>query len=197
MTDQAGYSNLLDKIEKRVGPIDLALLNAGTYQPQSAYELNSRSVREIFELNFMATVYGIEALLPRMLDRAEQGAGPQQIAVVASLAGYRGLPGAASYGSSKAALINLCEALRLDLTESGVKVRLITPGFVKTPLTDRNPFRMPFLQSPEQAAEAIVRGLSGKGFEIRFPGFFASVMGMLRCLPYRLYFPLIRKITGS
>ena len=120
-----------------------------------------------------------------------------QIAVVASVAGYRGLPDAAGYGASKAALINLCEALKLDLAGSGIKMQVINPGFVKTPLTDKNAFPMPFLISAEAAAKHIVKGMAKDKFEIRFPWLFASLLGLLRILPYSWYFPLVAKGTAK
>ena len=198
--DADQQQRVIEQIEQRFGPIKLAILNAGGHRPQRAQAFDSALVRELFELNFMATVYGLELMLARMLERAEQAqpnTSPAKIAVVASLAGYRGLPSAAAYGASKAALINLCEALRLDLTDSPVSVQLINPGFVKTPLTDRNEFSMPFLISAEQAARHIADGLATERFEIRFPRPFAALMALLRQLPYRIYFPLVRRITGG
>jgi short-subunit dehydrogenase len=119
-----------------------------------------------------------------------------QVAIVASVAGYSGLPTAAGYGASKAALINLAEALHLDLAGSGVAVRLVCPGFIRTPLTDRNSFPMPFLMEPDAAAERLWRGLEyGRGFEIVFPRRFALMLKILRLLPYAAYFPLVRRAT--
>ena len=115
----------------------------------------------------------------------------------ASLSAYRGLPKAAPYGASKAALLNLAESMRLELEGSGVSVRVINPGFVRTALTDKNRFAMPFLVEPGEAAWQIHRQLAGKGFEITFPRRFAAWMKLLRCLPYRWYFPLVRRLTGQ
>ena len=119
------------------------------------------------------------------------------IAIVSSLAGYRGLPTASAYGATKAALINLAEALRPELEAGGVRLTLINPGFVKTPLTDRNEFAMPFLIPVEDAADAIMRGLKKKAFEIRFPWRLAVVMGLIRIMPYRLFFALTRRMVGK
>jgi short-subunit dehydrogenase len=113
---------------------------------------------------------------------------------VASLAGYRGLPGAAAYGATKAALINMCEALKPDLERSGVKLSLINPGFVETPLTAQNDFPMPFLIPVEEAVAHIVRGLERSLFETAFPGRFAFLMKVLRILPDRLFFALTRRM---
>ena len=131
-------------------------------------------------------------LLPRLIARR---AG--HVAVVASVAGYRGLPSAAGYGASKAALINLCEALKPELDGCGVRLSLINPGFVRTPLTDRNPFPMPFLMDADDAAERLVRGLESGRFETTFPRRFTWGLKLLRCLPYALYFPLTRRLVRS
>jgi len=120
-----------------------------------------------------------------------------QIAVVSSSAGYRGLPTAAAYGAGKAALINLCESLRLDLLGSGVKFQLINPGFVRTPLTDKNDFSMPALMEPDEAARRIVKGLLSDHFEIVFPRRFVYLLKLFRLLPYKVYFWLIGKTTGA
>jgi len=113
------------------------------------------------------------------------------------VAGYRGLPTAAAYGASKAALINFAEALQPEFREAGLDLSLINPGFVRTPLTDRNPFPMPFLLEPDDAARRIVGGLKRKRFEIAFPWRFVFWLKLLRLLPYRLYFPLVRRITRT
>jgi len=168
-----------------------AILNAGTHRHQPADQFQSRDISPLVELNLMGTVYCIEALLPLMLSE-QQG----QIAMVASLAGYRGLPNASGYGATKAALINLAESLKLDLESRGVDIRLINPGFVKTPLTNKNRFPMPDLISAEEAARIIASGLDSHQFEIRFPFRFAGLLGLLRHLPYWLYLPLIRRSTG-
>ena len=117
--------------------------------------------------------------------------------MVSSVAGYRGLPTSAYYGATKAALINLTESLKFDLDRLGVTIQLVSPGFVKTPLTDKNEFKMPFLMTVEDAAERLAHGLAGSGFEITFPKRFTSILKVLRCLPYRLYFPLVARMTGK
>jgi short-subunit dehydrogenase len=117
--------------------------------------------------------------------------------VVSSVAGYRGLPTAAAYGATKAALNNMTEALKFDLEQKGIKVQLVCPGFVRTPLTDKNPYPMPFLMEPDAAAEAFYRGLQGSVFEINFPRTFTTIMKQLRKLPHGLYMAAMRRGAPS
>lgn len=171
---------------------DLVILNAGTHDPFSPHEFAAQRCRKLFDINLMGTMNCLEPVLKHFLANH-----CGQIAVMASVAGYRGLPTAAAYGASKAALIHLCEALELDLSGSGVKLQVINPGFVRTPLTDKNTFEMPCLMEPEDAARAIVKGLSTRKFEIVFPWVFVVYLKLLRLLPYRLYFSVVKKLTGK
>jgi len=167
------------------------LIVAGTHQEMRAWELNEKDSRALLEVNLHGPVNTTAAVVPGLLAQG-QGA----IGIVASVAGYGGLPKALIYGASKAALINFTETLYLDLHPKGLGVYLIMPGFVKTPLTDHNDFEMPNLISAEEAATEIIAGLSAGDFEIHFPRAFTRKLKFLRMLPYRLYFPLIRKATG-
>ncbi len=186
--DRLSVESAVRGIVEQYGSIDLAVLNAGNFIPMDGRVFRAETVQQHMDLNVMGTSYCLEPLIELM---REQGSG--QIAINASLSGYRGLPMASAYGASKAALINMAECLHLELKSSGIDVRLINPGFVKTPLTDKNTFHMPFLVSSEQAARSIAQGLKRKGFEIRFPFVFARIMGLLRVIPYRLYFFLVGK----
>lgn len=190
VTDAGTVTATLERIEEGLGLPDLAVLNAGTHRPFGALDFDLAAFRDLVEVNLMGTVTCLDRLLPRFLARRSG-----QIAVVASLAGYRGLPSAAGYAASKAALIAMCEALKPELDRHGIRLTLINPGFVRTPLTDQNDFPMPFLISAEQAAEEILRGLRGRRFEIAFPRPFAWLMGLLRILPYPLFFALVRRMV--
>lgn len=191
LTDLAATHATVTRIQSELGPIRLAVLNAGTHIPTPGRSFRSEAVRQLLDANVMTVANGLEAVLPAML--ARRGG---VVAINASLAGYRGLPSAAAYGASKAALINMAEALKLDLEEAGIRVRLISPGFIKTPLTDRNPFPMPFLMPVEAAADRLWNALeNSNSFEIVFPRRFASLLKLLRLLPYRIYFPLVSRIT--
>jgi short-subunit dehydrogenase len=190
ITDHAAVQAEVARIEALRGPIDVAVLNAGTHQPVSAADFTAAGLRALMEINLMGAAACLEALMPRMVAR-----GRGRIAVVASVAGYRGLPTSAYYGASKAALINLTECLKFDLDRAGVTIQLVDPGFVKTPLTDKNEFPMPFLISAEAAADLIAAGLRSSRFEIAFPRAFVAMLKLLRILPYRLYFPLVARST--
>ena len=188
VTDEAAVSATVAAIETELGPIDIAVLNAGTHIPVAVTDLTSAPFRTLFEVNVMGVVHGLSALLPLFVARRSG-----HIAVVASVAGYRGLPTAAAYGASKAAVINMCEALQPELAAVGVRLTLINPGFVKTPLTDKNEFEMPFLMEADAAADRIADGLKSSRFEVTFPRRFTWLMQVLRVLPYPLYFFLVRK----
>ena len=189
VTDQIATREVLNAIESGPGVPDLAVLNAGSHIPVKATNLNMKPFRQLMETNYMGTVYGFLGVLEIMRKRK---AG--HIAVVSSLAGYRGLPSAAAYGASKAALINMCEALKPELERLGIKLQLINPGFVETPLTDKNDFSMPFLIPVETAVDYIVSGLRSNRFEIAFPNRFAIIMRILRILPARLFFSITRRM---
>jgi short-subunit dehydrogenase len=144
------------------------------------------------KVNFFGTVSCLTALMPAYL-AARRG----HIAVVSSVAGYRGLPYAAAYGASKAALINMCESLEPELAAHGVRLSLVNPGFVRTPLTDQNSFSMPFLMEVDDAARSMRRGLASGRFEITFPKRFTWLVKGLRLLPIALYLRLTRRLLRS
>lgn len=175
---------------------ELVVLNAGTHDPFPAKEFSAERCRKLLNINLMGTINCLDPVLKYFLEQDFDGGKKRQIAVMASVAGYRGLPTAAAYGASKAALIHLCESLWLDLSNSGLKLQVINPGFVRTPLTDKNTFTMPDLMEPEDAAKAILKGLQTERFEIAFPTRFVCVVKFLRLLPYSCYFWLVRRITG-
>ena len=190
VTDQSAVTDCVNYITETFGRIDQVVLNAGTFIPMHGSKFSSEVMQKQVDLNLMGVCYCIEPLIP-VMKRQKQGV----IAINASLSGYRGLPLAAAYGATKAALINMAECLHLDLHSSGINVKVINPGFVKTPLTDKNKFPMPFLISSEKAAKIIIKGMSRTGFEIRFPMLFAFILRMLQLLPYSIYFKLVRRIT--
>jgi NAD(P)-dependent dehydrogenase (short-subunit alcohol dehydrogenase family) len=190
VTDGEAMAAVARQIAADLGPIDLAVFGAGAYQPLTAEQVTPEAVRAVFDTNVMGVVHGLSAVLGSMR-RRRQG----QIAWIASVAGYRGLPKAAAYGASKAALINMAESLRPELARDGVFVSVINPGFVETPMTAQNDFPMPFLMTPDAAAERIVAGLAKRKFEIAFPRRFVTLLKLARLLPYGIYFRLIDRFV--
>jgi short-subunit dehydrogenase len=174
------------------GGVDLVIFCAAQYQPERSWQVRSERARSTIATNLSSVYFGLEAVLPAMIER-----GTGALAVVASVAGYMGLPNATVYGPTKAALINLAELLYLDLRPRGIGVYLINPGFVRTPLTALNDFPMPALILPEQAAERIVEGFERGRFEIDFPRRFTRVVRMLSRLPYRWRFAVLRRALGG
>ena len=143
------------------------------------------------EVNFFGTVNCIKAV-EKYFKSKKSG----HISVVSSISGYRGLPNSTGYGASKAAISHLTESLYLDFKRYNVRVSLISPGFIKTPMSDKNNFKMPFIKSAEFAAEKIYKGLiKSKTFEITFPKELTIMLKILRILPYWKYFYLISKLA--
>jgi short-subunit dehydrogenase len=191
VTDQDAVKQTFKAIEQSVGTLDQVIFNAGTHIENPPQNFSVAPFRMLMEINYMGAVNGLSAVLPTFLERRAGNVG-----VVSSVAGYRGLPNASAYGATKAALINMCESLHGQLKEKGVTISVINPGFVRTPLTDKNKFPMPFLMEPEDAATAIFEGMAKGKFEIAFPAPFVMILKFLRLLPYTIYFPLVRKATG-
>lgn len=191
VTDATATEAVVDAIESEAGPIALAVLNAGIYLPVSGADLDLDAFHRSFRVNLDGTVNGLVPLIARMKAR-----GHGQIAIVSSVAGYSGLPTSAAYGATKAALINLAESLKFELDPLGIRIQVINPGFVETPATDRNPFPMPFLVPVNKAARRIADGLTEDRFEITFPRRFTWLLKFGRILPYRVYFPLARRLMG-
>ncbi|HRP76135.1 MAG TPA: SDR family NAD(P)-dependent oxidoreductase [Rhodocyclaceae bacterium] len=192
VTHAAAHQAAVDAICAAWGGVDVVVFNAGTYRPLRAWDLTSAIARETLETNLLGVFDGLAAVLPKMLtDRS--GA----VVLVGSVAGYGGLPNALVYGPSKAALINLAECLHLDLAARGISVFLVNPGFVATALTAQNDFHMPALIQPGEAAQRILTGLSRGEFEIHFPKRFTRLLKVLRFLPRRAYFWVVRRATGS
>lgn len=177
------------------GPLDLVCYCAGTYRHMRATEFDLPEMLRHEQVNYTGALHVLGAVLPAMVASARAGRAGH-VAMVSSVAGFRGLPKSLAYGPTKAALINLAEALYLDLHDLGMGVSVINPGFVSTPLTEGNDFSMPALITPEEAATAILKGWGEGAFDIHFPKRFTRVMKMLRVLPYGWYFPAIRKFTG-
>jgi NAD(P)-dependent dehydrogenase (short-subunit alcohol dehydrogenase family) len=192
VTDEKAVDATAARVIEDFGGLDLVVLNAGTHSELTAAHFHMAEFNRVMGTNLTGTANCLAALLPRMR-AAKRG----RIAVVSSVAGYRGLPTAGAYNASKAALIALCEALKPELEGSGVELSLVNPGFVDTPLTRRNKFAMPFLMEPDAAAEKIADGLERGKFEIVFPWQMTVLMKLLRILPYPLFFAVTRRMVRS
>lgn len=190
VTDAQGLRAAAQRIAAAWGGIDLTLDFAGTYREMRPWTMDLAEVRAIVELNLVGAFNLLDAVRPYL----KSGSG---FGLVASVAGYGGLPNSLAYGASKAGLINLAQSLWLDYRAHGVAVYLVNPGFVETPLTAKNRFPMPFLIPAEAAAAAILRGLECGAFEIHFPRRFSQALKILNLLPDFLYFWCVRKFTGQ
>jgi NAD(P)-dependent dehydrogenase (short-subunit alcohol dehydrogenase family) len=195
VTDRAAVQAAARDIVARHGRIDLAMYCAGYYKAQRATAFDLDEMLRHQQINVGGAYHLLDALLPQLLRQAAARQ-PAHLSLVASVAGYRGLPNALAYGPTKAALINLAEILYLDLQPRGVGVSIINPGFVETPLTAANEFAMPALITPEEAARQIVAGWQAGDFEIHFPKRFTLWLKALRHLSDGLYFAAIRRSTG-
>lgn len=189
VTDGEAQRATVERIETELGPIALAVLNAGTHVETFASDIEPDVHRKLIGLNYLAVIDGLAALLPRMRERARG-----RVAVVASVAGYRGLPSAAAYSASKAAAIAATESYAAELAGTGVSLQVVNPGFIETPLTQRNTFPMPMLMPVKTAAAKLEKGLSSRRFEIVFPVLFALIVKVYRCLPYALAMPIARRM---
>jgi short-subunit dehydrogenase len=191
ITDQDAVAAAVTDIEARAGrPIMRAILNAGTYLRDTGTDFDVARFKVQVDVNLVGTANCIAALLPRLL-AAKHG----QIGIVGSLAGLSGLPGSVTYSTTKAGLIAMAQSLNFDCRKVGVGMSMILPGFVKTPLTDKNTIPMPYLMEVKDAARVILRGLDAGRFIIAFPGPLAWPLRFLRILPAPLYFALVARGT--
>ncbi len=170
---------------------DRIIMCAGIYFPVTATKVKEASVAKVMDVNFMGCVRITEHMLPHMQSR-----GTGHLVYVSSIAGYIGLPKALAYGPSKAALINFAEGLRIELANTDIKVQLVNPGFVKTPLTEQNTFKMPFLMEVEDAAGRMQQGMNSSQFEIKFPKRFTYMLRTIQMLPYALSLKLLSARTN-
>ena len=189
--NQDHVNNISSNIINDFSGLDLCVFSSGTYDPKLEQEINIKQNKFVMETNFFGVLYCIKSVEKYFKDKKEG-----HISIVSSIAAYRGLPNSSGYGPSKAALTNLSESLYFDFKKNNVRISLISPGFIKTPLTDKNEFPMPFIKTPEFAAEKIFKGLTkSQAFEIHFPKELTLLLKFLRVLPYRIYLFLIDKFV--
>ena len=189
VTDSVKAKEVFKKIIEDHGQVDLCIFSSGTYERKSEKELDVQNIRHVIEVNFLGVINCVSAVEKYYKDKNNG-----HIAVVSSPVGYRGLPKSSGYTPSKAALNNFTQGIYFDFKKFNVKVSLITPGFIKTALTDKNEFKMPFLKSTDYAAEEIYNGLVKKNsFEIIFPLPIKIIYKLIQILPNKLYNYLISK----
>tara|TARA_B110000881_G_C18592349_1_gene528885 strand:- start:383 stop:1135 length:753 start_codon:yes stop_codon:yes gene_type:complete len=191
ITNQDQIKNIFKNIINDFGNLDLCVFSSGTYDPKLEQEINIKQNKFVMETNFFGVLYCINSVEKYFKEKKDG-----HISIVSSVAAYRGLPNSSGYGPSKAALTNLTESLYFDFKKHNVRISLVSPGFIKTPLTDKNEFPMPFIKSPQFAAEKMFIGLTkGKQFEIHFPKALTLLLKILRILPYKLYLFLIDRFV--
>ncbi|MDH3977624.1 MAG: SDR family NAD(P)-dependent oxidoreductase [Gammaproteobacteria bacterium] len=190
ITDREGLQAVYGQLTETHGIPELVVLNAGTHKPDSIQNMDPEIFDRVIQINLTGTVNCLAAVMPSFLARRSG-----HIAVVSSVAGYRGLPYAMAYGASKAALINMCESMQPELAAAGVTLSLVNPGFVRTPLTDKNEFDMPFLMELDDAGRALKKGLESGRFEITFPKRFTWILKGMRIMPISLYLWLTRRLV--
>ena len=189
--DKEKCKEVFKKIEDKFKTIDISFFSTGTWDPGKEKEIDVEQIENVMKVNFFGTLNCIKSV-----EKYYRNKKSGHISIVSSIAGYRGLPNSTGYGPSKSALNNLAESLFFDFKRYGVRVSLISPGFIKTPMTDKNDFKMPFLRTTDFAADKIYEGLvNSNKFEIHFPKQLTLILKLLRILPYTLYLKLISKLT--
>ena len=191
VTDKSKCKEVFKQIKNKFENIDICFFSTGTWDPKKEKNIDVEQIENVFKVNFFGTLNTIKAVEEYFKNKKDG-----TIAIVSSIAGYRGLPNSTGYGPSKSALNNLAESLYFDFKRYNVRVCLVSPGFIKTPMTDKNDFKMPFLKTPEFAADQIYDGLINKNiFEIHFPKALTLTLKFFSFLPSKLYFKLVGKMT--
>ena len=191
VTNGENCKEIFEQIKNKYESINICFFSTGTWDPKKEKDIDIDQMKKVMNVNFFGTLNCIKAV-EKYFKEKNNG----HISIVSSIAGYRGLPNSTGYGASKAALNNLAESLYFDFGRYNVRVSLVSPGFIKTPMTDKNEFKMPFLKTAEYAADKIYRGLiNSSSFEIDFPKELTLILKFLKILPDSLYFKLIRKLT--
>lgn len=191
VTQAEAMAATVSDIESHLGPVRLAVYNAGVYIPTYGEALDLRDFEKTFDINLLGVLNGLVPTVERM-----KANGCGQVVFVGSVSGYSGLPAASAYGATKAALINMAESLSFDFEKMNIRTQVVNPGFVDTPATQNNDFDMPALVSADTAVARIIRGIERGGFEVTFPRRFTYLLKILRMLPHPLYFAIMKRQTG-
>ncbi len=191
ITNRVQIDNVFKNILTEFSDLDVCLFSSGTYEPKDEQNIDPDKIKNVINVNFLGVIDCVKSVEDYFKNK-KMG----HISIVSSIAGYRGLPNSSGYGPSKAALTNFSESIYFDFKKFGVRVSIVSPGFIKTPLTNKNEFPMPFLKTPEYAAEKIFNGLvKSNAFEIHFPKGLTLILKFLRILPYRMYLFLVDKLV--
>ena len=191
VTNKEDCKKVFKKIEDKFKGIDISFFSTGTWDPVKEKEIDVEQIENVMKVNFFGTLNCIKSV-----EEYYKKKGNGHISIVSSIAGYRGLPNSTGYGPSKSALNNLTESLYFDFKRFGIRVSLVSPGFIKTPMTDKNDFKMPFLRTVDYAAEKIFEGLTKSNkFEIHFPKQLTLMLKFLKLLPNSWYLGLIGRLT--
>tara|TARA_B100001769_G_scaffold223616_1_gene184321 strand:- start:387 stop:1145 length:759 start_codon:yes stop_codon:yes gene_type:complete len=191
VTNKEECKKVFLEIKNKLQNIDICVFSTGTWDPKKEKDIDIDQIENVMKVNFFGTLNSIKSV-----EKYFKDLGKGHISIVSSIAGYRGLPNSTGYGPSKSALNNLAESLYFDFKKYGVRISLISPGFIKTPMTDKNDFKMPFLKTSEYAADKIYHGLVNTNvFEIHFPKQLTLILKFLKILPNWLYLKLVGKLT--
>ncbi len=191
VTNSKQIEEVFRNVLNEFNDLDICLFSSGTYEPKDEQSIDPNKIKNVINVNFLGVIDCVKVVEDYFKNKKSG-----HISIVSSIAGYRGLPNSSGYGPSKAALTNFSESIYFDFKKFGVRVSIISPGFIKTPLTDKNEFPMPFLKTPEYAAEKIFNGLiKSNSFEIHFPKGLTLTLKFLRILPYKLYLFLVDKFV--
>ncbi len=189
VTNTDNCKDTFKKIIEKFNDVDICFFCSGTYDPKKEQGVNLEQIKFVMDVNYFGTINCVKAVEEHFKNKRKG-----HISIVSSIAGYRGLPNSSGYGPSKAALTNFAESIYFDFKKFNIKVSIVSPGFIKTSLTDKNEFRMPFLRSTEFAADKIYDGLiKSNSFEIHFPKQLTLLLKFFRILPYKIYLFLIDK----
>ena len=191
VTNKENCISIFQDIVNKLGNVDICVFSTGTWNPKKEKEIDVEQIEDVMKVNFFGTLNCIKSV-----EKYFKKKGNGQISIVSSIAGYRGLPNSTGYGPSKSALNNLAESLYFDFKRYGVRISIISPGFIKTPMTDKNDFKMPFLKTVDYAADKIYEGLiNSKKFEIDFPKQLTLILKLFKIMPNKLYLSLVEKLT--
>jgi NAD(P)-dependent dehydrogenase (short-subunit alcohol dehydrogenase family) len=191
VTDEKRMGETVDQIEKEIGPIVLAVFNAGAYAPIAGDNLSVRKFRRIFDVNVLGIVHGLVPVV-----RFMRGRGKGHVVLVGSVSAYFGWPTTAAYGATKAAINNMAEALKYDFDKINIRIQMVNPGFIDTPLSRQSGVRLPALMLPQEAARRMFKGIMHGGFLVTFPHRLTWSLGLLSALPRPACLWIIAKLTG-